>query len=84
MTNICVGGLSLVVKESVRHGDLMQIKIQVPHWREPIQVAGDVIWCSLSPKNKENLAYEAGIRFRGVSPTELHKILDYVYSVAIG
>ena len=84
MLNICVGGLSLEVREVVRQGDLMKIQIQVPHWVEPVRVVGDVIWCSPASGNKENPAHEAGVRFRDINPVELHKILDYVYSVAIG
>ena len=83
MMNICVGGLSLLVKEEVRQGDLMKIEIQVPQWVEPVKVIGDVIWCSPA-KDKQGSQMEAGVRFREINPVELHKILDYVYSVAIG
>ena len=81
--NISVGGLSLILKEELRQGDLIQIDIEVPHWVEPVRVVGDVIWYSVS-RDKERPAHEAGVRFREVNPVELHKILDYVYSVAIG
>ncbi len=83
MQNICVGGLSLLVKEEVRQGDLLKIDIQVPQWVEPVKVVGDVIWCSAS-KDKQPCQFEAGVRFREINPVELHKILDYVYAVAIG
>ena len=83
ITNICIGGLRLAVKEPVRHGDLMQIDIQVPQWVEPVRVVADVVWHSASG-DRENPAREAGVRFRDVNPVELNKILDYVYSAAIG
>ncbi len=83
MRNISVGGLSLSVKEEVRNGELMKIEIQVPDWVEPINVVGDVIWHS-STGTKDNPQYEAGVRFREINPLELNKLLDYVYSVAIG
>ena len=81
MQNISVGGLSLQVKEPVRNGDLLRIEIQVPDWEEPIRVVGDVIWHGGATKEEHP---QAGIRFREVNPVELNKILDYVYSVAIG
>lgn len=83
MQNISVGGLSLQVKEAVRNGELMKIEIQVPDWQEPIRVVGDVIWHGTGgPKDEPQ--HFAGVRFREVNPVELNKILDYVYSVAIG
>jgi len=80
--NISIGGLSLVVKEPVREGDLLQIQIQIPHLEEPVRVTGDVIWF-VAARDREG-RHEAGVRFQDVKPLELNKILDYVYSVAIG
>ena len=83
MKNISVAGLSLVIKEPVRTGDLMRVQIDVPCLEEPVYVVGDVIWHSILKRNEE-AAHEAGIRFQEVDPSELNKILDYVYTVAIG
>ena len=83
MKNISVGGLSLVVKEPVRAGDLIQVRIDVPHLEEPVSVVGDVVW-HFSAKREQGPVHEAGIRFQEVNPSELNKILDYVYTVAIG
>ena len=83
MRNVSVGGLSLLLKEEVRIGDLIQVDIRVPHWVSPVRVVGDVIWHSPS-REREKTAPAAGVRFREVNPAELNKILDYVYSVAIG
>ena len=82
--NISVGGLSLVIKESVRQGDLMQIQIRVPLLQEPVRVTGDVVWHSAHHRDHSDAVLEAGVRFRDVNPAELNKILDYLYSVAIG
>ena len=81
--NISIGGLSLILVEEARHGDLMQIHIRVPYLQDPVAVTGDVIWHSASRGN-ENTIHEAGVQFRDVNPVELHKVLDYIYSVAIG
>ena len=83
MKNISIGGLSLLLKEEVRHGDLMRVEIQIPQWVDPIRVTGDVVWHNVSGE-RHNRVHEAGVRFQEVNPVELNKILDYVYSVAIG
>ncbi len=83
MNNISIGGLSLVLKETFRVGDLVWVGIQVPHLEDPVEIVGDVMWHWTS-KNKEKPSQEAGIRFQDANPGELNKILDYVYSVAIG
>ena len=81
--NISVGGLRLVLKEEARHGDLMEVRIRVPYLQEPVLLLGDVVW-SVGSKNKDNVICEAGIRFQDANPLELNKILDFVYSAAIG
>ncbi len=81
--NISIGGLSLIVKEPVRVGELIRIQIQVPYLEDAVCVVGDVVWASAT-KDKHNPAREAGVRFQNVDPSDLNKILDYVYSVAIG
>ena len=83
MKNISVGGLSIIAKEPLRERDLVQLEIHAPHLEDSVRVLGDVTWFSRSG-DKNNPLHEAGIRFQEVDPGELNKILDYVYSVAIG
>jgi c-di-GMP-binding flagellar brake protein YcgR len=82
--NISVGGLSLALKESARQGDIIEVSIGVPHLEDPVLVVGDVIWHRLAKDKDQHVFHQAGLRFRDVDPIDLHKILDYVYSVAIG
>lgn len=85
MKNISVGGLSLCVVEDVRHGELLQLDIRIPHFEDPVRVVGDVVWFTAT-KNRDSGEIDryAGIRFKQVDPRELNKILDFVYSIAIG
>lgn len=81
--NISGGGICLTVKEAFREGDLLEVRIQIPHLQEPIDAVGEVIWCSETVE-KDPSGREAGIRFRDISPQDLHQILEYVYTVGIG
>lgn len=81
--NISGGGICLAVKEAFREGDLLEIRVQIPHLKEPIDAVGEVIWYS-ETNEKDRQVREAGVRFRDISPQELHQILEYVYTVGIG
>lgn len=82
LQNISIAGLSLLVKEIVRPGDILNLVIEVPHHEQPIHLTGDVVWCdqALTIESDEK---SAGVRFRDANPKELNRLLDYVYSVAI-
>ena len=81
--NISGGGVCLAVKEPFREGDLLEVRIQIPHLKEPIDAVGEVIWYSVTAE-KDRQNREAGIRFRDIAPQDLHQILEYVYMVGIG
>lgn len=77
------GGLSLVVYEEMRAGDLLELEIQVPHLEEPVPAVGEVVWYVHS-KGMDREVREAGLRFRDIQAGELHHILEYVHAVGIG
>ncbi len=81
--NISGGGICIAAKEALREGDLLEIQVQIPHLKEPIEAIGEVIWYAKT-NEKDRQAGEAGIRFRDISPQDLHEILEYVYMVGIG
>jgi c-di-GMP-binding flagellar brake protein YcgR len=73
--NLSGTGLSLLVKEDLRVGDLLKLAIQIPHLEESIDGIGEVVWVNIP---------EAGVRFRDISPSDLNKIMEYVYTIGIG
>ncbi len=83
MRDISVGGLSLVVLEPMRMGELIEVVIQAPHLEHPLKVIGDAMWCETLSGEKAG-AYLVGVRFQEVNADHLNQILDYVYTVAIG
>ncbi len=81
--DISGGGMSLMVYEDLRAGDLLQLEIQVPHLEEAVSAVGEVIWY-VHCKGADRQTREAGLRFRDIAPHELHHILEYVHAVGIG
>jgi c-di-GMP-binding flagellar brake protein YcgR len=83
--NISGGGLSLISKDDLRQGDLLDLKIHIPHLKEPIHAIGEVVWFFVdSARDKDKAAKEAGVRFRDLAPRDLNKILEYVHTIGIG
>ena len=74
-------GVCLSCREPLRHGDLLDMEIQIPHLKDPVRAVGEVVWSGLRP---ERDLHEAGVRFRDVEPKTLSRILEYVYAIAIG
>ncbi len=77
------GGISLVVYEDLRAGDLLELGIQIPHLVEPVTAVGEVVWF-VRTKGTDRELREAGLRFRDIKPMELRHILEYVHAVGIG
>ncbi len=77
------GGIKILAKEDLRHGDLLEIQIQIPHLEEAIHAMGEVVWFSHT-KGRDREFREAGVRFRDIAPEDLHKILEYVHEIGIG
>ena len=77
------GGIRILAKEDLRPGDLLKIEIEIPHLSERVEATGEVIWFSKT-KEKGHEHKEAGVRFRDMDSTDLHKILEYVHSIGIG
>ena len=83
--NISGGGLSLMAKEDLRTGDLLDMEIHIPHLEDPVCAIGEVVWfASFEDRERERIIREAGVRFRDVHPKDLHHILEYVYTIGIG
>lgn len=82
LKNISGGGICITAKEDLREGDLLEMEIQIPHLEEPIEAVGEVMWFAAGDDEKETR--EAGIRFRDISPKDLHQVLEYVYTIGIG
>ena len=77
------GGIQILPKEDLRAGDLLDIEIQIPHLEETIRAVGEVVWFSHT-KEKDRAIREAGVRFRDIKSGDLHRILEFVYTVGIG
>jgi c-di-GMP-binding flagellar brake protein YcgR len=78
--NIGGGGIRFVVREELRMGELIEMKIEIPNVTGPIRAVGEVIWFEGSADGSG----EAGIRFREIDAKDLHRILEYVHAVGIG
>ncbi|MBI4432142.1 MAG: PilZ domain-containing protein [Candidatus Omnitrophica bacterium] len=81
--DISGGGVRIMVKEVLRTGDLLELQIQIPHLADPIRAVGEVAWFS-QWHDAERQIREAGLRFRDIKPHDLHRILEYVYTIGIG
>ena len=79
--NISGAGACLPCKEELRHGDLIQMEIQIPHLADAVQVVGEVVW--VIPR-AEHGHHDVGVRFRDAEPKSLSRILEYIYTIAIG
>ncbi len=77
------GGVRIVVKEEMRVGDLLDIRIEIPHLHEAIHAIVEVAWYSPA-KDKMHAGGEAGMRLRDIKPNDLHRILEYVHTIGIG
>lgn len=77
------GGMSLLVNDDLRAGDLLQLEIQVPHLEDPVKAIGEVVWF-VRCQGTDRESREAGLMFRDIKPKELHAILEYVHAVGIG
>ena len=82
LRDISGGGLMLVANENLRAGDLLDLEIHIPLSGEPIQAVGEVVWFTAG--DGRDRQREAGVKFRDIDPQELHRILEYVHTVAIG
>lgn len=74
-------GVRFNVKEEMRHGDLVEVDIMIPHLSEPVRAIGEVVWFS---RTESKSGSEAAIRFRDIEPADLNHILEYVYMIGIG
>ncbi len=81
--NIGGGGIRIIAKEDLKKGDLLDLKIQIPHLEEPIHAVGEVVWF-FHAKERERDTREAGVRFRDIEPEDLHHVLEYVHTIGIG
>jgi c-di-GMP-binding flagellar brake protein YcgR len=81
--NIGGGGIRFLAKEALREGDLIQMEINIPHLKDPIEAIGEVIWYSES-KDRDRDIREAGVRFCDITPKDLHQVLEYVHTIGIG
>ena len=81
--DISGGGLRVIAKETLRSGELLEMEIQIPHLEDSIHAVGEVVWF-FHWKEKDQEIREAGVRFRDIEPTDLHRILEYVYTIGIG
>lgn len=81
--DISGGGISLLVNEDLRTGDLLRLEIQIPHLEESVCAVGEVVWF-VCMKDADRQTREAGIKFRDIKTGELHHILEYVHAVGIG
>ena len=71
--NISGAGACLSCKEELRHGDLIQMEIQIPHLADAVQVVGEVVWV-IPRAGHDN--HEVGVRFRDAAPKSLSRILE--------
>ncbi|MBI3252201.1 MAG: PilZ domain-containing protein [Candidatus Omnitrophica bacterium] len=81
--NISGGGVRIAAKDLLKNGDLLDLKIQIPHLRDPIHAIGEVVWFSERREGERDLK-EAGVRFRDIEACDLHCILEYVHTIGIG
>ncbi len=79
--NISGGGIGFQSPEPFRLGDLLELEIQIPHFKEPVKAVGEVVRAdnAIAGPGKE-----LGVMFRDIEPKDLNRILDYVYTVGIG
>ena len=83
--NISGGGLSFDAKQELKEGQLIDMKIHIPHLEEPIHAVGEVVWTYAAPrKASAGEPLETGARFKDLSPRDLNRILEYVHSIGIG
>jgi hypothetical protein len=83
--NISGGGVSFIAKEELRQGDLLDLKIHIPHLEDPIQAVGEVVWFfAPSAKERDRRPCEAGVRFRDLATRDLNQLLEYVHTIGIG
>lgn len=83
LKNISGGGVRIVTQHPLKTGELLHLKIQIPHLEEPTEAVGEVVWVNSNGKDGQQI-HEAGIRFCDVDPAELNKILEYVHAIGIG
>ena len=80
LKNIGAGGVRITAKEDLQEGDLLELFIDIPHLKEPIRTAGQVVWFSHHVEQGRDTR-EAGVRFRDIEPRDLHRILEYVHTI---
>ena len=81
--NISGGGVCFVAKDDLRSGDLLDLEISIPGLADKIHAVSEVLWFKTT-KEEDRGFREAGVRFRDISPQDLHQVLEYVHSVGIG
>ena len=81
--DISGGGFKIKAKEHLRMGDLLDAEIEIPHLAEPVHAVAEVVWFT-SGSNPAAEGHDAGLRFRDIDPRDLHRVLEYVHSIAIG
>ena len=81
--NIGGGGVRILVKEDLRSGDLLDLEIQIPHYKESVRAVGEVVWFAhITERDRDTR--EVGLRFRDIKPEDLHKVLEFVHTIGIG
>jgi c-di-GMP-binding flagellar brake protein YcgR len=80
--DLSIAGVRFGVKEDLRHGDLVEVDIQIPHLVEPVHAVGEVVWFSRAEAARGG--NEAALRFRDIEPADLNHILEYVHTIGIG
>jgi len=79
--NLSGGGVSFVVRDPLRAGEIVELELQIPNLSEPVRATGEVVWFRQAAGHA---AHEAAVRFTDVNPVDLNRILEYVYAVGIG
>ena len=77
------GGIKILAKSDLREGDLLEMEIRIPGLKHPIESIGEVVWFVTGPE-ANGKHQEAGVRFRDIHPVDLHRILEYIYTEALG
>lgn len=74
-------GLGLMLSQSVRQGEHMDLTLRVPGDKIPIFATAEVAW---SQPVKDQTGIGAGLHFLEIKPLDLARLLDYVYSKWLG
>jgi c-di-GMP-binding flagellar brake protein YcgR len=80
--NISAGGICLIVYESFKEGDLLDLKIGLPQDENPINAVGRVVWSIefFILNDTKSKRYDIGVEFVNLDPKERERINKYVFS----